>query len=571
MQNDIAVYNPVSPTIIRDSPAILKPTMLNRPKKLSPKEMEAEINRLWQREALFDATQQIAHFGYCEWDYENGRIKTCTREYARIFGMSIDEVIKSQDSWEKVLEQIHPEDRQHYESSYRTYLGAGSHRIEYRVFRKDGEIRHIKEVGIVVFNDEGKRSDSIGLIQDITEQRERVQDLENREAWARQAETITDIGHFIWDLDEDNYKYISPGFARIHAVTVDQYLQRTGSRKDDLADVHEEDYERLAQVYRDQVVDGKDVVVDYRIQLPDGEVRWIREQSSVIRDSNTNARQSIGVLQDINERKNIEQSLEESRDSLEVIVKDRTQKLDNTVKQLEREIKEHELVSTELENKNTELERYTYTVSHDLKSPLVTIKIFLGLLDKDLAADNRERVTRDIDKINSAADNMANMLDELLELSRIGRVMGDPVACNLFEIAQEVAELVKSQTDELKLDIAIEDMPEVQGDKIRLMEVYQNLIENAKKFMGDQKSPRVEIGSVEKEGSHHYFVRDNGIGIEAKYHDKIFDLFERLSVDVKGTGVGLTLVKRIIETHGGEIWIESEGPGQGSTIWFTLS
>ena len=241
-----------------------------------------------------------------------------------------------------------------------------------------------------------------------------------------------------------------------------------------------------------------------------------------------------------------------------------------TEKQLKQEMEGREKISSELEKQNIELERFAYTVSHDLKAPLVTIKGFLGFLGKDIRANNLDRVEVDIKKINHAADTMDVLLNDLLELSRIGRVMGTPVTCNLSDIAKQAAEMVETKADELGVEIVIDDMPEVNGDETRLVEVYQNLIENAIKFMGEQKSPRVHIGSVEKDGMICCFVRDNGVGIAAEYHHQIFGLFERLNVDVDGTGVGLSLVKRIIEVHDGGIWVESEGLGHGSTISFTL-
>ena len=224
----------------------------------------------------------------------------------------------------------------------------------------------------------------------------------------------------------------------------------------------------------------------------------------------------------------------------------------------------------ELENQNAELERYAYTVSHDLKTPLVTIKGFLGFLGKDIDANDKDRVKADIERINSAADTMGKLLNDLLELGRIGRVMGNPVTCNLTAIAKQAIELVQVNIDDLGIEIVIEEMPDVEGDEIRLVEVYLNLIENAIKFLGDQKSPSIHIGYVERDGMICCFVRDNGVGIDAEYHDQVFGLFERLSADVGGTGVGLALVKRIIEVHGGKIWIESDGLGLGSSVWFTL-
>ena len=113
-------------------------------------------------------------------------------------------------------------------------------------------------------------------------------------------------------------------------------------------------------------------------------------------------------------------------------------------------------------------------------------------------------------------------------------------------------------------------MPEVSVDRMRLTEVYQNLIENAIKFIGDQPAPRIHIGMDERNGLRCYYVRDNGIGIAPEYHQLVFGLFERLSMDVDGTGVGLALVKRIVEVHGGDVWIESDGADTGTAVYFTL-
>ncbi len=241
-----------------------------------------------------------------------------------------------------------------------------------------------------------------------------------------------------------------------------------------------------------------------------------------------------------------------------------------TEKELNQEIKERERVSSELEIQNAELERFAYTVSHDLKSPLVTITGFLDLLRADIAAENAERIGSDMDKINHAAEKMSALLEDLLELGRIGRVVGDPVACDLSEIARQASQLVDTTAREQGIEVTIDEMPEVEGDATRLVEVFQNLIENAVKFMGDQDSPRIHIGSEESDDWVRCFVRDNGVGIAPEYHDQVFGLFERLSSRVGGSGVGLALVRRIIEVHGGKIWVDSDGSGRGSTFWLTL-
>ena len=177
----------------------------------------------------------------------------------------------------------------------------------------------------------------------------------------------------------------------------------------------------------------------------------------------------------------------------------------------------------------------------------------------------------DIQQINTAADKMQRLLNELLELSRIGQQINPPKDISLTELAREAVELVTGRIKERGAEVEVASgMPVVSVDRVRLLEVYQNLIDNAVKFMGHQPNPRVEIGVEQKEGEVVCFVRDNGIGIEPRYHEKIFGLFDRLDHDGEGTGIGLALVKRIVEVHGGRIWVESEGPGRGSTFWFSL-
>lgn len=238
-------------------------------------------------------------------------------------------------------------------------------------------------------------------------------------------------------------------------------------------------------------------------------------------------------------------------------------------KQMERE---REVLITDLEARNAELEQFTYTVSHDLKSPLVTIRGFLGLLEEDIKSGNQQKVQKDMKRIVEASEKIQRLLAELLELSRIGRITNPPEEVPFEEIAREAAKLVAGQTRgrNIKIDIA-SDMPIVKVDRVRLVQVMQNLIDNAAKFMDGQAEPRIEIGArTTGNGSSVIFVRDNGIGIETEYHERIFGLFNKLDPLMEGTGIGLALVKRIIEVHGGKIWVESEGTGKGSTFWFTL-
>jgi signal transduction histidine kinase len=236
---------------------------------------------------------------------------------------------------------------------------------------------------------------------------------------------------------------------------------------------------------------------------------------------------------------------------------------------------QHELIIQEklvqqLEKKNEELERFTYTASHDLKAPLITIRGYLGYIEKDAKSGNYQRLLKDTQRIGEATEKMHRLLSELLELSRISRIINKAEETLFADIVKDALERVENQIQERKVKIKVADeLESVVVDKERMIEVVQNLVDNAIKFMGGQKNPKIEIGLEKREGTNVYFVKDNGMGIRKEFQEKIFGLFDKLDGDSEGTGIGLALVKRIIEVHGGKIWVESE-EGKGATFYFTL-
>ena len=269
-----------------------------------------------------------------------------------------------------------------------------------------------------------------------------------------------------------------------------------------------------------------------RIRRTDGEVRWIAAAGDHERNATGHPVRMAGVVQDITERKRTE---------------------------------------VELQERNAELERFLYTVSHDLKSPVVTVRTFLGYLEQDLAAANAERTQQDLRYIRSAAEKMGRLLDDVLELSRVGRVMGAPVCVTFHALAEETVQAVAGQIAErgVRVQVGTDNLP-VFGDRLRLGEIWQNLVENAVKFMGDQAAPRIDLGWEVRGRETVFFVRDNGIGIDPRFQAKVFGLFEKLDPKIAGTGIGLALVKRIVDLYAGRIWVESAGSGQGACFLFTL-
>jgi signal transduction histidine kinase len=239
--------------------------------------------------------------------------------------------------------------------------------------------------------------------------------------------------------------------------------------------------------------------------------------------------------------------------------------------QLEENAGQKQLFIDQLEQKNMELERFTYTVSHELKSPLVTVNGFLGLLARDLGDATTDAVQNDMQQITSAMDTMGRQLEDLLELSRVGRVVNPPQAFALTDVCREVLDTLHGPINEAAAQIKIGDrMPDVYADQVRVREVIQNLVENAIKFSSTMGQPRVDISAEVVADKVLCRVCDNGPGIDPQYHDKVFELFDRLDSEIPGTGIGLALVKRIIEIHEGNIWIESQEDGQGCCFCFTL-
>jgi signal transduction histidine kinase len=245
--------------------------------------------------------------------------------------------------------------------------------------------------------------------------------------------------------------------------------------------------------------------------------------------------------------------------------------LEDEITERSRMEKERENFIRELNEKNIELERFTYTVSHDLKSPLVTIKGFLGLLKNDLEKGRRDLIQKDFSRIAEAAEKMGVLLSELLELSRIGRIVNLSEKIDVLKLIQESLETLDARIQSRHITVMISpNLPMAYADRIRLREVLENLIDNAAKYMGDQPRPLIEIGGQDNGDEAVFYVKDNGIGIEPRYQTRIFGLFDKLDATAEGTGVGLAIVKRVVELHGGRIWVESEGLGKGSTFYFVL-
>ena len=235
------------------------------------------------------------------------------------------------------------------------------------------------------------------------------------------------------------------------------------------------------------------------------------------------------------------------------------------------DLSERKLAEEKLRHKNDEIEQFIYMVSHDLRSPLVTVKSFLVYLEQDIKAADAEKIQQDLEYIRAATCKMDQLLNEVLEMSRICRHVNPPSLVTFRELASEAMSAVAGQIAGRNVDVRVADVDlTLTGDRPRLAQIWQNLLDNAVKYLGDQPAPCVELGVEFQSAAPVFFVRDNGIGVAPEFRDRIFGMFDKLDKSSPGVGLGLAMVKKIVENYNGRIWVESNGQGQGSCFRFTL-
>ncbi len=229
--------------------------------------------------------------------------------------------------------------------------------------------------------------------------------------------------------------------------------------------------------------------------------------------------------------------------------------------------KERDNLLKNLTARNQELEQYAYSISHDLKTPLITIEGFTYLLKKALDNNDREGIENAIFRLENSAKRLKQLIENLLTLSRLGQIAECKDIVDLNKVVGEALELNDAGIKRIGAKIVIGFLPMITGDSSRLLQVFHNLIDNAIKFMYDQSDPLIAIGTEMRDGSNLIYIRDNGIGVDPESREKIFGLFQKLDRSSEGSGFGLTLVRRIVDAHRGNIWLESEGIGHGTTFY----
>jgi signal transduction histidine kinase len=241
-------------------------------------------------------------------------------------------------------------------------------------------------------------------------------------------------------------------------------------------------------------------------------------------------------------------------------------------KKLKQEVVEREAAEKACLNVNEELNSFIRTVSHDLKTPIISIQGFSSRLLKRFGQHLGENGREYLDHIVASADRMEALVLDLLQLSRVGETDCNVVNVPIGDIVTKVISSLEDTIQKDRIQVVVEsNLPEIFCDENNMFQVFENLIVNAIKFTKNTKSPTIEIGYRNKKRFHEFHIRDNGIGIDPQYHREIFDMFRQLKEveDSKGTGLGLTIVQRIVNKRGGRVWVDSQ-KGKGATFYFTV-
>jgi PAS domain S-box-containing protein len=468
------------------------------------------------------------------------RITLINRKGYEILDYEEDELIGK--DWIKTF--LRPEDYERVIDFNNKIIAGKIEPLEYYesyILTKKGEERNIAWHTAVLKNDEGYIIGTLSSGEDITDRRRAEEALKEGEEKYRNLVERANAGITI--IQDGTVRYANPALTKLWGGSVEEIVGRPFTDfidPDEIPNVIERYQLRMA---------NKNVSPIYETILRhrNGTKIFVELNAGLITFQETPA--DLVIVQNITERKWAAEEVKKARDELEIRVRERT---------------------AELEAKNAEMERFIYTVSHELRSPLISASGIVGFLRQDLEEGDAKRTETDLKLIEGAMTKMDQLLGEILELSRIGRVANPPVDVPFGEIVMETldqeAEKLKSRGVEVSM---ASDLPKVHVDRMRIMEVLVNLIDNSIKYMGDQPRPRIEVGHRLDNNQTIFIVRDNGMGIDPSQHEKVFGLFYKVNGKSEGTGVGLAIVKRIIEVHGGRIWIESE-LGQGCTVYFTL-
>lgn len=465
-----------------------------------------------------------------------------------LFGFEKDKKLVHQDIRSRIL----PEDEPIIEEALAKAFKTSIYRYEARILKLDNTISWIKVHGKVFFDENKEPAKMIGTVMDITVEKNNQQVLEKSEKKFR---LLADsIPQLIWTSDSlGNLNYFNETF-----YTYCGYSKKEIEKDGWLQVVHPDDREENIKLWMESVKTGHDFLFVHRFKRYDGEYRWQLSRAIAQTDELGKILMWVGTSTDIEEQKNFTNQLEEQ-------IIDRTTQL--------------EIQNRDLVNMNIELQSFAYISSHDLQEPLRKIQTFASRLneldDQNISANAKTYLSR----IEASARKMQTLIQDLLTYSRANSADRVFTTVNINDILDEVISDFSEKIEEKKAKVEYHDLGEAVLIQFQFRQLLHNLVENALKFSRNGIPPRVQISVTEVNGSaipnaefkdkiyHHLKVSDNGIGFDMEYKEKIFEVFQRLNTEseFKGTGIGLAIVKKIVENHKGFVTVSSE-KDKGSTF-----
>lgn len=381
--------------------------------------------------------------------------------------------------------------------------------------------------------------------KDITDRKSKEEELILSNQRFEKVTEATNDAVWEWDI-EQNTLYWGVGYEKQfgHRITNEKQNLETWEKL-----IHPDDNAKISKSLHNVIKESKKTswTEEYRYKNFDGTYSYVMDRGYIIRDDNDKAIRMIGAMTDISHRKEYEESLE----YLNTILKNR---------------------ADELTEMNLELERFAYIASHDLQEPLRMITGFLSQLEKKYSDQLDDKAQQYIFYAVDGAKRMRKIILDLLQYSRIGKLDdAEALELNLNLIINEVISILDRAIKDSGATINITTLPKVKGFKLSYTQIFQNLISNAIKYRKDNTPPVIDIEFEENQTHYIYSVSDNGIGVDPKFYDKIFIIFQRLHNKDKysGTGVGLAIVKKVVEQMGGEIWLKSDKLN-GTTFYFSI-
>lgn len=504
------------------------------------KAAEAALNL--ERTQLNEA-QAVARIG--SWAFQMpGAVLSWSEQHFKVLGLDPTRTVPSLDAFMSV---VHPEDRPWVLEHVHRDLARqapGVNRFEHRIVTDQG-VRYVEERAGVEVDGQGQVCRIVGTTMDITERVLAEQALREAKDLLEQAEEVSLLGSWSGDAQTQRLVMSAQLFRNLGLEPADQ----PPSDRAYLACIHPDDQPRVTEDMQRIRAGGEARDMVFRTHPDQGPVRWLRRTARrIARDDQGLKPRYIGTLQDISDAVLAEERLRQTNQELEQRVAERT---------------------AQLRQANQELEAFSYSVSHDLKAPLRGIDGYSQLLVEEYGSRLDEEGLRFVQRIRHGVQLMGDLIADLLEYSRMERrdMAREPV--DLVPLVMQVLDGYEAdiQRQGVQVQTALEPGT-LALDREGMAVVLRNLVGNAIKFSRDSQPPRVEIGSRSEAGRRMLWVRDNGVGFDMKYHDRMFGIFQRLhrAEEFPGTGVGLALVAKAVQRMGGRVWAES-APGAGATFY----